>query len=325
MKAIPHMDTDRFLQWTATPPEPFQHHYLAMYSSVYGAIVTDPRLMLVPVDDHLVHRGDGVFETFKCVEGGLYNMRAHLDRLRQSARGIALEVPWGRAELEQIVIETARLGGEKNCLVRVLVSRGPGSLGVNPYDCPKPALYVIISQFKRPFMEEHPGGARVISSAIPVKPRPFANIKSTNYLFNVLMKKESVDAGVDFVIAFDEDGHMAEGPTENAGIVTRAGVLQFPRPERILTGTTMLRVLALAEKLVRSGTLTATEQTDIVRDAVGDAAEMLIVGTTPDVTSVVEFDGKPVGAGQPGPIAEALGNLLREDILRNAILRTRVF
>jgi len=324
MKPIPLLNTADFISWTSTPPGPNQRQYFSMYSSIFGGIVTDPRLMLVPVDDHLVHRGDGIFETFKCVEGALYNMRAHLDRLRQSARGIALDVPWSPEQLEHIVIETVRRSGQQSCLVRMLVSRGPGSLGVNPYDSPAPALYVVVSQFKRPFMEEHPGGARVISSSIPVKPRPFANIKSTNYLFNVLMKKEAVDAGVDFVVAFDENGFLAEGPTENAGLVTTSRVLQFPKPDRILTGTTMQRVLALAEALVKTGELAGLEKTDISRDAVRNAAEVMIFGTTPDVTAVVEFDGQPVGDGRPGPVFRQLAQLLHEDIHRNPALRIPV-
>lgn len=325
MKTIPRLGAEDLLKRTERPPAPFQRAYHAMYSSVFGGIVTEPRLMLVPVDDHLVHRGDGVFETFKCVGGGLYNMPAHLDRLRHSAQGVSLAVPWTREELSHVVVETVRAGGQRDCLVRILVSRGPGSLGISPYDCPEPALYVVVSQYKRPFMEEHPAGARVRSSRIPVKPRPFANIKSVNYLFNVLMKKEAVDAGVDFVVAFDTAGHLAEGPTENAGIVTRDGRLRVPRPDNILAGTTMLRVMALAETLVRSGELAAVEQADIPRDAVERAAEMLIFGTTPNVTAVVEFDGKPVGGGKPGPVFAKLARLLEDDIHGNPAMRIMAF
>lgn len=304
---------------------PFQAQYYAMYSSIYGGIVTDPLLMMVPVDDHMVHRGDAVFETLKCVDGNIYNMHAHLARLASSARGLSLDLPCTEEELAEIIIQTAFTGRRPNCLVRLLLSRGPGSLGVSPYDCPTPALYVVVSEYKKPFMELHPGGATVQSSAVPVKAPPFANIKSVNYLTNVLMKKEAVDAGVDFVVSFDENGHLAEGPTENAGIVTRDGRLCVPKPDRILAGTTMLRVMELSRDLPNNQQLAGVETSDIARADIAAAAEILIFGTTPDVTAVIKFDGEPVSGGKPGPIFRMLSRLLADDIHMNASMQTRVF
>ncbi|MFH0953858.1 MAG: aminotransferase class IV [Verrucomicrobiota bacterium] len=325
MVELPHLNLESFPEWSKKLRRPFHDQYYAMYSSVFGGVVADPRLMLVPVDDHMVHRGDGVFETLKFVNGGIYNLKAHLDRLCSSARGLALALPCGPEDMADIIVQTARVAGKREGLIRVLLSRGPGSLGVNPYDCPAPALYVVVSEFKKPFMELRPEGARVRTSSMPVKPSPFSSIKSVNYLFNALMKKEAVDAGVDFVVSFDEKGFLAEAPTENAGIVTSAGVLQVPRPERILAGTTMNRVLELARQLVEIGQLARTESAGITKDRVVEASEMLIFGTTPDVTAVVEFDGKPVGSGQPGPAFRALSRLLLDDLYHNRSLQTPIF
>src|SRR3989339_153530 len=102
----------------------FHKNYYAMYSSVYGGIVTDPVLMTVPIDDHMVHRGDGVFETFKCVRGSIYNMKAHLERLEHSASGLYYKLPWSLTQIGEIVVETVRAGGQKDCLIRLFVSRG---------------------------------------------------------------------------------------------------------------------------------------------------------------------------------------------------------
>jgi branched-subunit amino acid aminotransferase/4-amino-4-deoxychorismate lyase len=319
MSQIPHLDLNSFPAWAGQLRQPYQRQYHAMYSSLFGGIVTDPALMMVPVDDHMVHRGDGVFETVKCVGGRIYNLRAHLDRLASSARGLSISLPFTPDEVADIVVQTVRAGGHPDSLVRILLSRGPGGLGVNPYECPRPGLYVVVSELKPSFMAGHPGGARVKPSAVPVKPTPFATIKSVNYLFNVLMKKEAVDAGVDFVVSFDERGFMAEGPTENFAIVNREGVLQIPRLDRILTGTTMLRVLDLSRMQLRR------ENTDITKAAASDAAEMLIFGTTPDVTAAVEFDGRPVGDGKPGPVFSLLSRLLLDDIAGNTALQTPVF
>jgi branched-subunit amino acid aminotransferase/4-amino-4-deoxychorismate lyase len=325
MTKIRNLDSSDFSSWMLKMRRPFHAQYYAMYSSVYDGIVSDPILMMVPVDDHMVHRGDAVFETLKCVGGNIYNMHAHVGRLASSARGLSLNLPCSEKELAEIVVQTVYTGEHPDCLVRLLLSRGPGSLGVSPYDCPAPAIYVVVSEYKKPFMDLHPEGAKAKASGLPVKTAPFANLKSVNYLTNVLMKKEAVDAGVDFVVSFDENGHLAEGPTENAGIVTRDGRLCVPKPERILAGTTMLRVMELARALPGAQRLAGVETSDITRDDVAGAAEILIFGTTPDVTAVVEFDGKPVGGGKPGPVFKVLGRLLADDIHQNASMQTRVF
>ena len=299
--------------------------YYAMYSSWWDGITTDPNLMVVPVDDHMVHRGDGLFETFKCVDGAIYNLAAHLDRLEGGARTIALELPWSRADFERIVGAVLRAGGRRDALVRVFVSRGPGGHSANPYECPRPLLMVLAIRLPPPFMELHPEGAKVGVSGVPHKDGFFAQVKSVNYLPNVLMKKQAVDAGLDFMLGFDKNGHMTELPTENFGIVTAGGVLRVPKPEHILLGTTMLRVLELARRqLVPAGVLAGVEEADVPRAELEQAAEMLVFGTTPNVTAVTEFAGRPVGDGRPGPVWRELSRIFEDD-LRNPEMLTSVW
>ena len=302
--------------------QPFRKKYLAMYSSVFGGIVTDPALMLVPIDDHMVHRGDGIFEAFKAVNGNIYNLKGHLERLERSTSAISLELPLSLDDITDIVLETVRTGQDKDCYVRIYVSRGCGGFSVSPFECPEPHLYVMVTKGVRPFMERHPEGARVGASAIPVKPPPFATIKSCNYLPNVLMKLESELAGLDFMVAFDPHGFVAECATENFGIVTQDHALLFPRLSGILRGTTMVRVVELAQALLETGELTSVSFTDITKDEIFTAAELLIVGTTPNVTMVCEFDGKIVNEGKPGPIFSRLSALLDQDMASNSDLLT---
>jgi branched-chain amino acid aminotransferase len=172
-----------------------------------------------------------------------------------------------------------------------------------------------------PFMELHPAGAKVGVSSVPTKEGLFAQVKSVNYLPNVLMKKQAVDAGMDFMLGFDKNGYMTELPTENFGIVTAGRVLRVPRPDHILLGTTMQRVLALArEKLVPAGVLAGVEEADVPRAELAQAAEMLVFGTTPHVTAVTEFAGRPVGDGQPGPVWRELSRVFEEDMRNPAML-----
>ena len=325
MNAIPLLGPADFLAGMEQRRRPYHAQYYAMYSSHAGGVITDPTLMVIPADDHMAHRGDGVFETLKFLGGALYNLRAHLARLRASAQTIRLALPWPDEDLADRVVQTVRAGGRREGLVRILVSRGPGGFGISPAECPEPGLYIVAYAYAGSFMALHPGGARAIRSAIPPRSPPFSGLKSVNYLPNVLMKMEAMDAGVDFVLSFDAQGCLAEGATENAGIVTRRGLLQVPRPDHILSGTTVRRVMELARFLVADGTLAGVEEAGIPYPAVRDASEMLMIGTTPDVTAVVEFDGRPVGDGKPGPVCRTLGARLTEDILHNAALRTPVF
>ena len=289
--------------------------YYAMYSSWWDAITVDPNLMVVPVDDHMVHRGDGLFETFKCVDGAVYNLEAHLDRLEGGAKAIALDLPWSRADVRRLVGDVLRAGGRRDALVRIFASRGPGGHSANPYECPRPLLLVLAIRLPPAFMEAHPEGAKVGVSSVPNKDGFFARVKSVNYLPNVLMKKQAVDAGVDFMLGFDKNGHMTELPTENFGIVTADRVLRVPKPEHILLGTTMLRVLDLArEQLVPAGILARVEEADVPRPELDHAAEMLVFGTSPHVTAVTEFAGRPVGDGKPGPVWRALSRAFEADM-----------
>jgi branched-chain amino acid aminotransferase len=180
---------------------------------------------------------------------------------------------------------------------------------------------VLAIRLPPPFMASHPDGARVGLSAVPNKEGMFAQVKSVNYLPNVLMKKQAVDAGVDFMLGFDKDGHMTELPTENFGIVTTERVLKVPRPDHILAGTTMGRVLALArDHLVPAGVLAGVEEADVPRAELETAAEMLVFGTSPHVTAVTEFAGRLVGDGMPGPVWRELSRLFEADLKNPAML-----
>lgn len=325
MNTVPIRTGEDLARCVAQSGQPYHGQYFAMYSSLWRAIVTDPRWMLLPVDDHMVHRGDGVFETLKVTGGALYNLPAHVQRLERSARQLGLAVPVSGEELAGLVVQTVRAGGQPEALVRILLSRGPGSFGISPRDCPEPALYIIAYAASPPFMEAHPGGARVIRSRQPPKPPFYAAIKTVNYLPNVLMKMEALAAGADFVLTFDEQDHLAEGATENAGIVTAEGVLQFPRSNRLLPGTTAQRVVELARECVGRGGLKGIEEVPVPYAAVRAAAELLIFGTTPDVTAAVEFDRQPVGEARPGPVFHVLHRALAADIRGPSSRRTIVF
>ncbi len=324
-RGIKIITPEDFLKFLEKGRKEYQNQYFAMYSSIWDGIVTDPVLMLVPIDDHMVHRGDAVFEAFKCVEGNLYNVHRHLERLEYSASRVAIELPFATDEILRIVKGTIRVTSHKDCLVRLFVSRGPGGFTTDPYECSRSQLYVVITSLNYPPEEKYRKGVRVKVSSVPAKPGFFANIKSCNYLPNVLMKKEAVDSGVDFTICLDEKGNLGESTTENFGIVSGDGALKFPKFDRILRGTTVVRASELAEYLVERGIIRKVEFCNISVEEAMNAREIMMFGTTFDILPVVEFDGSKIGSGKPGQIFRELFRLLVDDIHNNRNFLEPVF
>ncbi|MDY6973730.1 MAG: aminotransferase class IV [Thermodesulfobacteriota bacterium] len=303
---------------------PWQEDYLAMYSSQWPGVTTDPDLMMIPIDDHVVHRGDGAFDVMRCVHGKVYQMEEHLRRLEHSARAISLDFPPVYDSIREVITSLTIMGGEKNCLIRIILSRGPGSFSTNPFDCPSSQVYVNVIRFKGLPGKYYRGGIQLVTSRIPVKKSFFANIKSCNYLPNVLMKMEAIEAGCQYSVSLDEHGFLAEGPTENIGVLSAEGVLKFPEFERTLSGITAKRVFHLAEGLVNENLIKDVRFAEITPDEAYHSEEIFLTGTSLNILPVVSYDGRLIGNGSPGPLYARLSSLLWEDMTQNEELLTQI-
>jgi len=306
--SLPLLTQDDMIARLLAAPPPYAAHYLAMYSSEWGGIVTDARFMRVPVDDHLVHRGDGVFETLLYEGGRIYNLHAHLARLRHSAESIGIALRWPEEELERMLTELFAAAGAERALGRVLLGRGPGGFSVDPRESAAPSLYAVVYKAPPPFMVKHPEGARVGYSAQPPKSGGLANIKTCNYLPNALMKAEANARGVHFVLGVDAEGFVTESYTENIAAVDGEGRLCIPPPVHHLPGTTLQRVAALAA----ANGIPVREQRLRPAD-LEKMSELLVVGTTAYVTSVTWLEGKSY---PPGPVGRQLDACLHAEIDR---------
>lgn len=321
---IKRLNSENFISNLRLEKRPWQDDYLAMYSSRWNGFVTDPDLMMLPIDDHLVHRGDGVFDVMRCVNGKIYQMEAHLRRLERSARAIFLDFPKEYDNIREIIKILILKGGEKECLIRVTLSRGPGGFSTNPSECPLSQIYISIVRYN-PLPEMHyKEGIRVISSSIPIKKSYFATIKSCNYLQNVLMKREAIKAGCQYSIGRDDEGFLAEGSAENVGVVSGDGVLKFPSFAKTLAGITVSRIYELADILVREKLIERVEFTGISEDVVYRASEVMLMGTSINLLPVTIFDGRRVGEGIPGPVYWRLSRLLWKDMTENQDLLTSI-
>jgi 4-amino-4-deoxychorismate lyase len=287
--------------------------YWAFYSSQLGGIVTDPALMVVPFDDHMVHRGHGIFDTAAIEAGKIYDLEAHLDRFIRSAHNSKLKLP-ARDEMRDIIVRTAAASGKREGSIRYWASAGPGSLGLAPAAGAEPGFFVMISAGLGYPETWYTQGLRVMTTTYPIKPPLYAVTKSVNYLPNVLMQMEAQERGVDNGVFIDEAGNVGESSNMNVAFITVDGTLKHPRFDHILSGCTSLRLLELATRLQAKGVITSVQVCDIPVAEARAAREMLLIGSSVKVAPIVEWDGKPIGDGKPGPIGRALRELLQEDM-----------
>jgi len=299
-------------------------NFYAMYSSALGGIVTDPALMVLPLDDHMAHRGHSVFDTATLTGGMLYQLDPHLDRLLRSAELARVPLPFPREELRQIILDTAAASRQREGSVRYWLSAGPGGFGLGPAECVGSSFYVIVFNQELYPASYYTGGMKVITSNIPIKPPLFARIKSTNYLPNVLVVLEAKDRSADNGIFIDQRGMVAESSNMNVAFVTKDRVFRHPVFDAILSGITIQRVLQFAERLVQQGDLKEIRLADVSVNEGREAAEMMLIGSSIKIAPVVEWDGRPIGDGKPGPIAKMLLQLWEEDVRSAADQLVRV-
>jgi len=306
-------DSKAYMEAMLAVERPGASEIHAFYDHRVGMICTDPKVMLMPWDDHLVHRGDGIFETMKYVGKKLYQIEPHMDRMQRSCEAIYLTPPCSWDEIRELIIEVARAGDRENGMVRVLLGRGPGGFGIYPSECPEASLYVVSYDMHPKAEKIYQEGVTAFKTSIPAKQSYLATIKSIDYLPNVLMKREAEEKGYDYPFCFDRNGFLAEGATENVCMVDQNGKMVIPEFTNALAGTTLMRAVDLIKNdmsIIFRG---------ISEDEILEAREIIIVGTTGDAIPVVRFNGKPIHDVRPGPVAKRIRELLKQDLEVNGL------
>lgn len=242
--------------------------------------------MTVPIDDHGFHRGDGVFEAVKWIGKKIWLLEPHLNRLQASSDRIGIKLPIPLEELKLKIEEMVTLSQKPKGLIRIFVTRGPGSFGVSPYESTAPQVYIVTTDLKEWSDERIQKGASIKKSSLAPKQGMFAQVKSLNYLPNVLMKKEAIDAGFDFAIGVGTDNDVLESSTENLGFL-KGSELITPKFDSILKGTSLIRMTELIPK----ETGITWIQKSFSFDELKQADEVFLVGTTIDVMPVTNVDG----------------------------------
>jgi branched-chain amino acid aminotransferase len=257
----------------------------------------------ISVYDHGLLYGDGVFEGIRVYSGKIFECDAHLRRLYDSAKAIRLTIPATPDELKRAMEETFKANGFTDCYIRLVVTRGAGYLGLNPNKCAKPTIFIIADTIELYPREMYEKGMSVITASV-IRNHPNAvspRIKSLNYLNNILAKIEAEDAGVPEAIMLNHEGNVAECTADNIFIV-RGGEVQTPgTADGILRGVTRDVIIRLCAKL----NIPCVEKT-LQRHDVYIADECFLTGSGAEVVPVTRIDGRPIGAGEVGPITRKL-------------------
>lgn len=302
-------DDKTFLAALMAAKRPGSEKILAFYDSRTDMICRDGSLLLVPLDDHMCHRGDGLFESICYREGRIFALDAHLARLAEGAALLEIEPPCPYEEIAGLICAVARAGGRDHGDLRLFLSRGPGGFGVNPAECPASSLYIVALAAPLPDPQVYKRGLSAFASAIPPKQGYLAAIKNTSYLPNVFMAREACRRNMDVAITFDNHGHMGEAAIANVCLVDRDGCLRSPEAGSILPGTTLLAALRLA------ATRMPVKQGPIHRREILAAKEMLLLTSATLCVAITHFDGEPIGDGKPGAVAKWLKDALLKEML----------
>ena len=260
----------------------------------------------ISVFDHGLLYGDGVFEGIRIYNKRIFLLEEHIDRLFDSAQAIALEIPLSREELIDAVVKSCEINKLADGYIRLVITRGKGTLGLNPYHCKKAEVIIITAEIQLYPKELYEKGLKVITAGT-VRNHPEAvnpRIKSLNYLNNVLAKIEAINAGCLECIMLNYRGEVAEASGDNIFIVKGNRLYTPPSCCGALEGITRNKVIELAE---RAGY--EVKESPMARYDLYTADEFFLTGTAAEIISVVEMDKRQIGDGMPGRITKELAQL----------------
>jgi len=265
--------------------------------------LVDKSAAKISVFDHGLLYGDGVFEGIRVYSGKVFRLREHVERLFESASHLMLDIPWGRDRIVAEVLRTVEANQKTDGYIRLVVTRGEGTLGLDPNKCGTPQVIIIVDDISMYPPKMYDEGMEIITSSFirshpnTISPR----VKSLNYLNNILAKIEATRAGVPEAIMLNHLGEVAECTADNLFLVKHGLLRTPPINAGILEGVTRNTVIDLAEA---SG-ITVQEMA-LTRHDVYTADELFLTGTGAEIIAVVKVDGRVIGTGKPGPIARGL-------------------
>jgi branched-chain amino acid aminotransferase len=252
----------------------------------------------ISVFDHGLLYGDGIFEGIRAYNGRVFKLKEHIDRLFYSAKAILLTIPMSHADICKAVVDTCRENGIRDGYIRLMVTRGVGTLGLNPNKCKRGSVIVIADKIQLYPKEYYDRGLDIITVPTTRNLHSALNpaIKSLNYLNNILAKIEANNANCEEAIMLNSEGYVAECTGDNIFLIKGNNLLTPPLSAGALYGITRGVVMDIA----RESGLHVTEP-NLTRYDVFNADECFLTGTGAEVVPVVKVDGRVIGTGTPGP------------------------
>ncbi|MBI4424167.1 MAG: branched-chain-amino-acid transaminase [Elusimicrobia bacterium] len=269
----------------------------------------------VSVYDHGLLYGDGIFEGIRAYNGRVFALREHLARLFNSAKGILLDIPWSKAEVEAAIVDTVRLNGLKDAYIRVVLTRGVGDLGLDMRKCKRASLIVIADKIALYPEAVYKKGLEVVTSSLrrlsPDQLSP--SIKSLNYLNNILARAEATRAGCHEAILLNQQGYVSECSGDNIFFLRDGKLFTPPVWAGILEGVTRNVVIDLVRRKMN---LEVLEEMFTCFELYR-AEEVFVTGTGAEVIGVTKIDGRVIGDGQVGPVTKQIIEIFRDYANKN--------
>lgn len=255
----------------------------------------------ISVFDHGLLYGDGIFEGIRLYNGCVFKLDEHLERLEYSAKAIMLKLPWSRQELSEAVCETCRANDLTDGYIRLVVTRGVGSLGLSIKNCNRPQLFIIADTIQLYPKEFYENGLKIIT--VPTRRcNPAAlppTIKSLNYLNNILAKIEAQHLGYHEAIMLNDQGYVAECTGDNVFIIYKGELITPAASAGALKGITRDTVLKIADQLN-----IPWREASMTRYDIWVADEVFLTGTAAEIIPIIEIDARTIGNGRPGVVTE---------------------
>ncbi|MGA2750608.1 MAG: branched-chain-amino-acid transaminase [Verrucomicrobiota bacterium] len=263
----------------------------------------DQKNAKVSVFDHGLLYGDGVFEGIRAYNGRVFKLAEHIERLYCSAKAILLTIPMSAAELTATVLQTCRKNKLRDGYIRLVVTRGAGTLGLGPDKCKRASIIIIADKIQLYPAELYERGLEIITVPTARNLHSALNpaIKSLNYLNNILAKIEAHNGGCEEAVMLNSEGYVAECTGDNIFIVKAGLLFTPPLSAGALYGITRGVVLGLA----RDNGMAPTEP-NLTRYDLFNADECFLTGTGAEIIAVVKIDGRIIGSGKPGPVTAKL-------------------
>ena len=257
----------------------------------------------VSVFDHGLLYGDGVFEGIRVYAGKVFKLAEHLDRLYDCAHAVMLQIPIPREEFGRVIEEAVKRSGMSDAYIRPIVTRGRGDLGIDPRNCGRPTVIVIVDAINIWPAERYEQGLRVVTAGTPIPHREALSprVKSLNYLCHAMAKLEANEAGADEALMLDAAGHVAEGTGQNIFVVKRGVLRTPPLSAGILAGITRSVVMELARQAGHTVLEDMLNRFDIYT-----ADEAFLTGSASEIAPIRSYDGRTIGGGKAGPITRDL-------------------